>query len=507
MNKRNKICSALMLVLLVACVLVPLSLTERGERVFLDSDNRYATEWPIQAQWFEQEEEAARESVEEDAQDGVSESFFEMLSGYDIDMLVNQFMSTLDGYFTDRIGFRTQAMAGFALGNDVAFSVMTHPDYARGLDGYLFHSYDFYVAPEDYVELYASYVVQLQKYCDERNIPFLYVNTPSKEFIYSEYIPDYVPMRRNIFEEMQPIYDANGVNYLDLTDSLLDAKENGTQVFHVFYDPGHFNTQGAFIASNAILQRLEEMGVDIDQADLSDYEAVDVHITNLPASAYPLDMNVQRYTHLENGTQAVSMPDKISNLEYSPYSDIVTQWENDSVDNDTHLLMFQGSYFDSQGTSIQHQSAQTNTVRAYVNVLNAMYYIDIYQPDVVVFEAADYTVRDGYYNISELEAADLAPEFTQHYSRDSFELVEAPTESIAFDQSLPIANLSLPCDTEDIRYAYVEVDGVIYDCLVRDGDVHWGTYSDKLGDSQEAWAYFVYDDGSLEKCPFKITAQ
>ena len=495
--KKTSICSAIMLFLLTLCVVLPLAFTNTSTPLFLDSDNRNATEFPSRSEIAQKTDEIFNE---EDA--GEEDSFL-----HDAQTWIDYVTSIIDGYIEDRIGFRTQAMAGYALGNDVAFHVMTHPDYAYGEDGWLYHSYDFYVAPDDYLELYSNYVVMLSNYCKERGITFLYVNTPSKEFVYDEHIPSYVPTRKDVFDVIQPIIDDGGVEYLDLTDSLREAKEEGTEVFHQFYDPGHFNTQGAFIASNAILERLSEMGVDVEQADLSDYDVTENHVSNLPASVYPIDMDVEIYQHKQDGTQAVDQTQYKEDLEVSSYSTDVWNWENASIESDANLLMFQGSYFCSQGTSLYNQFPHAALVRAYINVLNAAYYIDVFQPNVVVFEAADYTVRDGYYDVEDLEVADLPPVLSDTYDLTLFTTVEAPVATVGFDSSKAVANLSIPCDTENIRYAYVVSNGVTYDCLVREDDIHWGVDTSALSESQQAQVYCVGVDGQLQTYSLRIVSE
>ena len=546
--KRNSVFNSIMLLLLAVCVLVPLALTNTSSRLFLDSDNRYAQEWPTKDEVSAvvavtlDEESASDNSAENSAENSVEETnassasedeenasdvatdeeaarseeriaYYASETAQESDFLsklqlfCDTATSIAEGYFNDRIGFRSEAMSAYTLGNDKAFHVMTHPDYDYGLENNLFHSYDFYVAPDDYLELYSNYVVMLSNYCKQRGITFLYVNTPSKEFVYDEYIPDYVPMRKNVFDVIHPIIEEGQVECLDLTDCLRQAKEEGTDVFNTFYDPGHFNTDGAFIASNAILARLQAMGVNVEQADLSDYYAQKIHVNYQSASAYPLDLEVNRYVHISDGTEAIEQPEYKIDLEVSEYSTDLWNWVNTSVDNSTNLLMFQGSYFCSQGSSMYNQFEHAALVRAYINVLNAAYYVDVFQPDVVVFEAADYTIRDGYYNIENLEVADLPPVLTDTYNLDDFESVESPVEYLTYDHEASVANISIPCDTSNIRYVYVESNGVTYDCLVRSDDIHWGIDTSVLHPTQKLDVYCVGYDGQLQTYSVKLIAE
>ena len=569
--KRTSLCNKITLTLMALCICAPLALTNTSTNLFLDTDNRYAEEIPsfeelskrvnailgipdnsgaeqteasesprLNTEPFDEPASRAEGANTSEGNGGESQEGATASEKIMIDTEVedeeasivafanntltratsfldnaqaamDKITSHAESYLMDRIGFRNEAMTAYILGNDIAFHIMTHPDYDYGLDGHLFHAYDFYVAPDDYLDLYANYVVMLSDYCKQRGIPFLYVNTPSKEFVYDDLVPDYVPLRKNVFDTIQPLIDSGGVEYLDLTDCLRQAREEGTEVFNRFFDTGHFNTDGAFIASNAILQRLAEMGINVEQADLSDYYISQDRYTHLPASAYPLDIDVDRYLHIDDGTQAVDQPEYKRDLEVSDYSTDVWNWTNPTVDNNARLLMFQGSYFCSQGTSLYHQFSNAALVRAYVNVLNAAYYIDVFQPNVVVFEAADYTIRDGYYNSEDLERVDLPPVFSSTFDPNDFTLIAAPESAapesaLLFDPESAVTNFSLPYDASSLDYAYAQMNGKTYECVVRENDIFWGVDTKTLTESQQAIIYLVKSDGTLEKFPLEIAA-
>ncbi len=526
MKKRSNIANAIMLVLLGVCVALPVALFDSTPRLFLESDNRYAVDLPTEEELealvatligggeeageeteLEAESEAREEASAEQGANVGTEAESEESSEGEPTSLIAYAVAGIDGYLDDRIGLRSEAMAGYIWSNDKIFHVMTHPTYDYGLDGYLFHSFDFYVAPDDYAELYADYVVMLKNYCEARGVTFLYVNTPSKEFVYDEYIPDYVPAKRNIFDVIAPILEENEVDYLDLTYALRQAKEEGISVFHQFYDPGHWNTAGAFVGSNAILERLADEGVDVEQADLSDYETRKVHVSSPPASVYPLDMDVDRYVRIEDGTEAVELADYEDDLELSSWAPLVYVWQNDTVENDESLLMFQGSYFNSQGTSLYHQFDRATLIHDYLNVLDVVYYMDVVHPSVVVFECADYTVRDGYYGEYDLSVADLPPLFEATYDPTLFGNTEAPVEELSYLGEAAVANFTIPCDTGNLRYAYIQIGETIYECLVRDEDIRWGVDASELQLSQTARAFLVGYDGSLKSYEFEINAE
>ena len=94
---------------------------------------------------------------------------------------------SLETYIGDRIGFRDEMILGYTVLNDRVFNKMVHPSYTYGKDGYVFGAgittsgmfNDYHIA-------FADMVMKLQQYCEERNVPFLFVFNPAKPAVYSE---------------------------------------------------------------------------------------------------------------------------------------------------------------------------------------------------------------------------------------------------------------------------------------------------------------------------------
>ncbi len=100
------------------------------------------------------------------------------------------FTDSVENYVSDRIGFRTWAIDTFTWLNDKLFNEMVHPTYTYGKDGYVF----FKLSDEEYdiewLDGFVAFLLQLQTYCDERNIPFIFWLNPAKTTVYSNYLPD-----------------------------------------------------------------------------------------------------------------------------------------------------------------------------------------------------------------------------------------------------------------------------------------------------------------------------
>lgn len=399
---------------------------------------------------------------------------------------------SLDEYFSDRIGFRSEMIEAYSALNDRLFHEMTHPLYEYGEEGHVFLRFTDTPLDAAYIESFADYILAMQNYCEERGIPFLYVISPEKSRIYSEYIPDSVSELAHSTDLLIPMLEQRGVNYLDQGIALTEAKNAGIEVFNKVYDAGHWNTEGMHAGSCAIIDRIQEMGFAIDDPDLSQYEKRYEEQTVLPASNYPISETTHRYIMQEDAEHFAQFDEDFNDgiVVDEAFS---TAWHFTSKqDRHYSLLMFQGSYFNTQGSVLQHHFSELSMVHDYENVFNLPYYIDLYQPDVVIFENADYTVFDSYYSLASLESVKLPPVFTT-WGNLRYEKTTHPME-FAYDPSKDIASFYVDWNDEsdNVDFTYVLIDGAIYDCSkCDDGTFLWGATTDALKDAERVEVYGV----------------
>lgn len=445
-----------LVLILAACVLVPLAAMNRESGVMSAADNRMLAEAP---------------------------TFDEGLTG---------FQTGLTAYMSDRIGFRNQMMAAFSLINDRAFNLMTHPLYEYGDDGYVFFRFNDTDFDERFVDEYASYIKDMQSYCLDRDIPFLYVISPEKWRMYPEYIPDAVGELPSSTAMLKERLDALDVNYIDLGEAVMDAKEKGVQVFNRVYDAGHWNTEGMYAGSQMIIDRLQEMGLKVDDIDLRDYEPVYTEQFTLPASNYPIDEMTYKYEVKEDASQGRIVEDFQQNLEMDERHTTFGYFMNPERVDDASLLMFQGSYFNTQGTMLQNQFSRIAQVHDYENIFNLAYYVDVFRPDVVVFENADYTVTDAYYSQESLESVELPPAYGEFSSLPAVE--EGQAGALEYDSAVKVANFAMQLPGLPTA-AYVLAGDTVYDLVLReDGLWHWGAASVNLEGMDEVTVAVIEND-------------
>lgn len=157
-----------------------------------------------------------------------------------------------------------------------------------GKDGYLFPTYDEerdynYVA--DYlgeIDLYSEeldrYYTSLRKITEEynkRDISCYFAIIPNSQTVYSDKMPDYmgnISDHTRLKSVASYLARRSVTNFLDLTDALVRAKENG-ELYNNTEDS--LNSRGAYYAYLAVLNMLpKEATSDISRIDLSGSDLV-----------------------------------------------------------------------------------------------------------------------------------------------------------------------------------------------------------------------------------------
>ena len=73
-------------------------------------------------------------------------------------------------------------------------------------------------------------------------------------------------------------------------------------------------------------------------------------------------------------------------------------------------LVFQGSYMNSYGCKFfENAFSKYIMVHDYQNVIDFPYYYNIFQPDCVIFEVAEYVFNDTYFNYEKMMSINYNP--------------------------------------------------------------------------------------------------
>lgn len=309
------------------------------------------------------------------------------------------FTVDVENYVNDRIGFRNEMIYGYTVLNDKLFGKMVHPSYTYGKDGYVFgQGVNVSTYYGEYHENFADMVKRIQDYCEARNVPFLFVFNPAKPAVLREYIAEGVNYNREWVDDFFKALDKRGVHYLDNTKTLLDAKRKGINVFNKKYDANHWNDLGAYYGTNAILQVLKKDLPNVHVNTPEDVLFTETKRESLLVSRFPINEMVPEaeiYPVTEDlGDKFVNELELDENYGAFGYFCNTERKE----EGGPKALVFQGSYMNHYGYKfLQNAFGEYIYVHDYQNVLNFPYYYNIFKPECVIFEVAEYTFNDSYF--------------------------------------------------------------------------------------------------------------
>ena len=312
-------------------------------------------------------------------------------------------------YVADRIGFRSDMIRQYTAFHDRVFGIMIHPSYVYGKDGYVFFP-NAGGGPEltDYHRSFAKMVIAIERYCDERDVPFLFVFDPIKNAVIRDKLPDGIHFNNQWKEGFFSLLDEGGVRWVDTTEILTRKWNEGEKVFNPQYNAGHWNDLGAFYAVNEMLSALEDDFPALTPNELSEFSVRQKLNTSLPVSEFP----ISEYETVISRT--------------APVSDVTKDWADEVelseefrrfkyIRNEEQLekgaprtLVFQGSYMNEMGhVFLENRLGEYISVHGYQNVLDFEYYFDLFEPECVIFETAEYVFSDYYYSQERMESFDL----------------------------------------------------------------------------------------------------
>lgn len=211
-------------------------------------------------------------------------------------------------------------------------------------------------------------------------------------------------------EQFFDALDKRGVRYLDNTAVLREKFEEGIMVFNQKYDANHWNDWGAYYGTQAML---EELRKDLPSIHITQTEELDISETletSLPVSEFPINEMVPAIT-VKTPVQNISGVYS-KELELNPSYKIFGYYVNQTrlEEGAPRALVFQGSYMNVYGYKYMANSfGEYIHVHDYQNIMDFSYYYNIFQPDCVIFEVAEYTFLNMYFNYESMCAMQLNP--------------------------------------------------------------------------------------------------
>lgn len=385
----------------------------------------------------------------------------------------NTLAKNIKDYVNDRIGFRDEMILAYTILNDKLFGKMVHPSYTYGKNDYVFGmglttKEDKY---SDFHETFAGFIKKISDYCTDRGVPFLFVFNPAKASVLREYVPDGINYDNTWVDKFLNTLNEKGVSYLDNREILIEKKDDGEVVFNKMYDANHWNDLGAYYGTNAILDKLQKNFFQkLELNNINDFKVSQILQTSLPVSKFPInemvpniEINFDNRVEEVNGYYDEIELDKIYRR-FGYYKNYDKQKKGMPK-----VLTFQGSYMNQFGYKyLINAFSEYIYVHDYQNILNFPYYYNIFKPDCVIFEVAEYTFSNAYFDYELMKSFDINPTINS-INLDKVSVVKNKLDlsHIAIEEGNKLKKIHYNTEIKD-KYAWLFIGEDEYDMLKTD---------------------------------------
>ena len=313
---------------------------------------------------------------------------------------------TIEKYLQDRIGFRDTIVTGYQLFNSAIGKELTQT-YTNVQDGYVFFHMHNNIPYGDYHKTFAEAVLKMQEYCESRGSKFYFLFNPEKISVYRRYLPVGVNYNDDWVDEMLAYMKELGVHYVSNKDLLMNLSYDEV-VYNQKYDAGHWNDLGAFYGTNNLWKRIGEDYPSVTEYSLDEWDVSTIQSKYYANSRFPVDEEVPAFTLKTNWSDITKKYTGLNmNKNYKSFRYYVN--ESKQAYQYPRLLVFQGSFYNSRSQFLVGRTREYIGVHDYQNVLNLDYYYNIFQPEIVVFEVAEYTFKDEYFDSNKMKSLTFNP--------------------------------------------------------------------------------------------------
>ncbi|MDU7453392.1 alginate O-acetyltransferase [Clostridium saudiense] len=413
------------------------------------------------------------------------------------DIFNGDITNNIETYLDERIGFRTIMINAYTQGMDYLFNYMVHPSYQYGKDGYVFGKLSTEDFNSEYQDIFSDFILKLQNYCNDRNIDFLYSVEPSKATVYSEFLPEgvnYKNYNTNYFLEL--LYQKN-INHVYTGEALIDAKDE-YQVFDKKYDANHWNETGAIIGVNAILDKLNEMDSSISKFSIDNYELGIETNTTLPVSYFPINEKTTTYKLNNDNIKRINTFNS-DNIQLSKNYSNFYHYINEENTTAPKVLFFAGSYFTENHKFLLESFSEFILVHNYINILDFDYYINLFNPDIVIFESAEYTHSSTFFNQNSLSEAKYNKSLTSYSNLTNSHFTSLNGDFMLSDNGI-VTYFSLPITNNETLYSYALIGNRILDCktVTDENDQQYVQFSIPTSELEHINSFTIYTISNSE---------
>lgn len=319
---------------------------------------------------------------------------------------INEYPKKYEEYFNDYLPFRNELVKLKNLSDIFVFKNILSKKLLIGKDKWLFNGnlVKKYIGIEKYnfteseLEIAKNNLIHFRDELKKKNIDFILMVCPDKEYIYFEYMPDYIKRKSikndtDIFVEY--IKNNTDIKVVYPKEELLKYKYKYQLYYKYDY---HWNTLGAYIEYIELMKSLDIYVDNIDNVDIKDFDgnqSYNLGVYQYNDMAYWLSLSKIKYYN-DDKTYIISNY-IIKNYETNYF----ISWNNFSYNSK--------SYKSKNNIMIIRDSFGLNMIDYIATGFKQSEFIHIetfkneniteYKPDIIVFQLVEWDLKGRILNI------------------------------------------------------------------------------------------------------------
>jgi alginate O-acetyltransferase complex protein AlgJ len=329
------------------------------------------------------------------------------LSGLTKQQSITEFTHAFDQYYQDHFGLREWFIHRYQREVSKRFGATGVADVVEGLENWLFFSSDYLLEDlegknhfsEKEVQLFWQKLQQKETWYRKRGIAYIYLITPDKQSIYSEYLPKVLQKAKketrldHLLAE-KPAEEREVL--LDIRARLLEAKADAR-----LYDmtDTHWNHKGAYFAHQAIVERTRELFPDFQGRSVFHF-ATGLHY--LPGGDLATmigrskSMPEGRPILETSGFSAVEKPLPRQLAELLTLPALRPQYSQNK-NGQLRVLVLRDSFFNQLRPFVSETYGEVLYIWHYYETENLKELMSLYQPDLVIEEIVERHLHEFLY--------------------------------------------------------------------------------------------------------------
>lgn len=363
-------------------------------------------------------------------------------------------------FINDRVGFREEIIQSYGKLNDKLFNILVHPAYVYGQDGYVYFGL-YQKNYDEHTKQFTKSLKDVKDYVESRGGKFYVLINPEKTSVYTNHLPKGVNYNRTWMENIEKDLMNYDINYIDNTEELKKRRDT-EQVYNRQYDAGHWNDIGAFYGVNNLLELIGKDYPDVKPHNIGDFNVTKEIRKYLPTSKFEVNEEVPVLTLKQQYSDLTKKYDKEikRDIQQNHFSYI-----KGTREDLPKALVFQGSYLNGREKYLADRFSEYIAVHNYQNIFDIDYYYNIFQPDIVVFEVAEYTINNTYFTLEKMENMKLNPAL-----QDAISYIDEGVVQYSIVKGEAIDKIKFKGLPDNIDYVYLKIRDKIYDIKYIDGE-------------------------------------